>query len=90
MIMIKNHNDPIYQNSIPGWFSSNEDFLLLPIDVISYGISGQPQTWLVHLLFESPNHQVCPKPTGPKPLVEYLLLLIYSKHEHTQRIHPWW
>lgn len=34
MIMIKNHDDRIYQDSIPGWFSSNEDFLLPPIDAI--------------------------------------------------------
>ena len=34
MTMIKNHDDRIYQDSILGWFSSNEDFLLPPIDAI--------------------------------------------------------
>ena len=40
MIMINNHDDRIYQDSILGWFSSNEDFLLLPIDATKSRISG--------------------------------------------------
>lgn len=73
MIMIKNHDDRIYQDSIPGWFSSNEDFLLPPIDAIiqdfrSYRYVWYTWCWLVIVLFFV-YHM-------------YLLLLSNSKHEH--------